>query len=1163
MPHERTPVHPPPDGRRVHRTRAVVLAVLLAMAAALGGGPVASAEPDPPATAVSATRAPAATGSHTVTYDGYSMMIDGRRTYIWSGEFHYFRLPSPDLWRDVLEKQKAAGFNTVSLYFDWAYHSPKPGVYDFTGIRDVDRLLDLADELGLYVIARPGPYINAEVDSGGFPAWVDTLPGHARGTNPAYLAAADEWLAKIDPIIARHQLTDGRGTVIAYQVENEFYQNDAAGREYIAHLAEGARDRGITVPLTGNHNARFTEGVGALDIDGVDSYPQGFNCSSPDTWKGVPDVSYGHAPGRPLFTAEFQAGSFDPWGGPGYDKCRQLIGSQFADVFYKQNIAVGATMQNLYMAYGGTSWGWQADPNKVYTSYDYGAPITETRQLTDTYRQDKLIGYFLQSAAPLTKTDRVAAGRPSATGVTETVRINPDDTTQFHVLRQTDATSTKKVDTRIALDLGAQAYTVDDQGPQAAYGDGWTHVGHRESYTADEFRQTESWTDRAGADVTVRFRGTAVRWIASTAANHGLADVYLDGTLAATVDGYSAGTVSQQVLWSRNGLTDGEHTLRIVATGRKNASAKGTFVAVDAVDVPGPAGRVYPTVPQEAGTAISLNGRQSKTLVADYPLGASRLRYSTSEVLTHARIGGQDVAVLYGDRGQPGETVLAAPARPTVQVLAGSVRSTWDPATGDLRLNYTHDGLARVLVTGGPQPLLLLLGDRAAAGDFWRADTSAGPVLVRGSSLLRSASFDAGTLALTGDSAQAGPIEVFGPTATATTWNGAALALRPGTGGSRAGDLAGPAAVSLPALTGWKRQAENPEARADFDDRTWRTADRQSSNSTTTPVTKPVLFADEYGFHHGDVWYRGHFTGTAGTTGVSLSALTGKAGVHSVWLNGTFLGSAPEGTRTFAFPAGSVTEGRDNVLAVLVENSGHNEDWYVNDAHKQARGLTGAKLTGTGTPPVLTWRVQGALGGQDPVDPARGPMNTGGLYGERSGWSLPGFPDGGWSPTTLPDRTTNPGITWYRTTVDLHLPKGQDTSLGLRITDDRSRHYRALVFVNGWQFGRYINDLGPQTRFPIPGGILDGDGTNTIAIAVWNTDTAGGGLGKVELESYGTLLSPLTTARVNAPGYEAAGAPVKPARHPGTASVGTPVTPRTASGSAGRGHRHAEGTQQT
>jgi hypothetical protein len=95
------------------------------------------------------------TTAHTVTYDGYSFKVDGQRTYLWSGEFHYFRLPSPDLWLDIFQKMKAAGFNATSLYFDWDYHSSAPGKYDFTGVRDLDKLLDLAQQAGLYVIARP------------------------------------------------------------------------------------------------------------------------------------------------------------------------------------------------------------------------------------------------------------------------------------------------------------------------------------------------------------------------------------------------------------------------------------------------------------------------------------------------------------------------------------------------------------------------------------------------------------------------------------------------------------------------------------------------------------------------------------------------------------------------------------------------------------------------------------------------------------------------------------------------------------------------------------------------------------------------------------------------------------------------------------------------
>ncbi len=106
---------------------------------------------------------------------------------------------------------------------------------------------------------------------------------------------------------------------------------------------------------------------------------------------------------------------------------------------------------------------------------------------------------------------------------------------------------------------------------------------------------------------------------------------------------------------------------------------------------------------------------------------------------------------------------------------------------------------------------------------------------------------------------------------------------------------------------------------------------------------------------------------------------------------------------------------------------------------------------------------------------------------------------------SLPASDTTPGVSWYRTDVALDLPKGQDTSVGLKIADDPSRHYRALIFVNGWQLGRYVNDTGPQHDFPIPNGILKPNGSNSIAIAVWNTDASTGGLGTVSLESFGSV----------------------------------------------------------
>ncbi|KPI15162.1 Beta-galactosidase [Actinobacteria bacterium OK006] len=603
---------------RGRRWRAVLsTAATIALAAGMSAPAAAARDVGAQAPAAAPAVSPRA---HTVSIDGYSFLVDGKRTYLWSGEFHYFRLPSPDLWRDIFQKMKAAGFNSTSLYFDWGYHSPKPGVYDFSGVRDVDKLLDMAEEAGLYVIARPAPYINAEVDSGGLPGWLTTKAGNNRSDDPRFLKYADEWLTQIDRIIARHQLTNGTGSVIAYQVENEYYNGSAAGHSYMKHLEDKARADGITVPLTGNNNGTFNSGIGALDVDGPDSYPQGFDCSNPSKWNGVPDISYDHPAGRPLYSPEFQGGAFDPWGGPGYDKCAQLINDQFANVFYKQNIAVGATAQSFYMTYGGTNWGWLGMPQN-YTSYDYGAAIRENRQLDPKYDEDKLIGYFTQSVAPLTKTETIRATPPDDSAVVDTARMNPDTRTQFHVLRHGNSTSTAVDKTHIAVDFNAQpsadtTYTWDDPDSALQYTGSWSHVADQ-SYTGGDYKHTESFSNKAGDSVTVPFDGTAIRWIGSKTNNHGNADVYLDGTKVATVD--DSGSENQAVVFQKTGLPDGAHTLKIVVDGSHSSGSTDDYVAIDAIDVPtgtAAAEPTYPVVPQQPGTAITLDGRDSHVIVA-------------------------------------------------------------------------------------------------------------------------------------------------------------------------------------------------------------------------------------------------------------------------------------------------------------------------------------------------------------------------------------------------------------------------------------------------------------------------------------------------------------------------------------------------------------------
>ncbi|HEY4146074.1 beta-galactosidase [Pinirhizobacter sp.] len=958
------------------------------MAATLAGGPRLHAEDQARVAAPSA---------HTVTYDRYSLLVDGKRIYLWSGSFHYWRLPSPSLWKDVLQKMKAGGYNGVEIYFHWGFHSPRPGVYDFSGIRDVDRLLDMARDEGIYVIARPGPYINAETDGGGFPAWLAGTAGKPRTTAPEYTAAYKDWLTHIDAIIARHQVTNGTGTVLLYQVENELYAENDDTRRYMQDIADKARADGITVPLTGNHNDNFLTGLGAPQIPGFDSYPLDFDCTRPERWNKLYDFSSERLALKdtPLFFPEYQGGAFDKWGGAGNAKCRELTGVPFERVFYKANIAAGSTMQNFYMTYGGLNWGYLASPG-VYTSYDYGAAIEASRKLTGKYDQQKRLGYFVQAVAPLAKTDRLPVRPPTQQGIRDDARINPDDGTQFHIVRHADAAS-----------------TADDS----------THV----------------WMNLA-ADVV-----------------HG---------------------------------------------GKA----------------------VYTSVPQQAGTALRINGRDSKILLAHYHFGSQELVYSTSEWMTQLSSGGRDIALLHGRNGEDGETVLRYRAAPRVRVLAGQVASHFDARAGTLRLNYRHDGLARVSISGTDgTSLLLLLADDTTAATFWQLPSNVGPVLVRGPYLVRDVSVSAAdaTAALEGDAAQAGEVELFNPRAVKSLgWNGRAVATSVTPSGSLLARVDGPQPVTLPTLDHWKTQAGSPEAEARFDDHAWALADLSSTKNPYWDGHSPIWNSDDYGFHHGAVWYRGHFKATGHETGILLGAYMGvhlgNHGVFTAWLNGHYLGSNPSSSQLFNIDPSWLQPGKDNVLAVLVDNMGHNQE-ESNGVTKEPHGLY--KATFLGSDAAIHWRIQGNLGGEDGLDTVRGPFNNGGLYGERMGWPLPGFDDKTWKDATLPSTATEASVQWYRTNVTLDLPPGQDIPIALEIEDASERPYRALIFVNGWQVGRYISDVGPQHEFELPAGLLHAHGPNTIAIASWTTGV-GGGLGKVSLIVQGNVTTSLKIEDVAAPGYQ-------------------------------------------
>src|ERR1700761_7835548 len=159
----------------------------------------------------------ASAATHTFTVSGHDFLMDGKPYQILSGEMHYPRVPRA-YWRDRFRKAKAMGLNTITTYVFWNIHEPRPGVYDFSGQNDVAEYIREAQQEGLYVILRPGPYVCAEWELGGYPSWLlKDRSLELRSTDPRYIAAMNQWFSRLAQETKPLLLANG-GPIIAIQV---------------------------------------------------------------------------------------------------------------------------------------------------------------------------------------------------------------------------------------------------------------------------------------------------------------------------------------------------------------------------------------------------------------------------------------------------------------------------------------------------------------------------------------------------------------------------------------------------------------------------------------------------------------------------------------------------------------------------------------------------------------------------------------------------------------------------------------------------------------------------------------------------------------------------------------------------------------------------------
>lgn len=298
-------------------------------------------------------------------------LLDGTPFRYVSGSMHYFRVPRV-LWADRLYKMRMSGLNAVQFYVPWNYHEPEPGVYNFNGSRDLIAFLNEASLANLLVILRPGPYICAEWEMGGLPAWLLRKPKiHLRTSDPEFLAAVDSWFKVLLPKIHPWLYHNG-GNIISVQVENEYGSYRACDFGYMRHLA------GLFRAMLGDEVLLFT-------TDG----PEGLHCGS---LKGLyTTVDFGPAdnmthtfavlrkyePRGPLVNSEYYTGWLDYWGQ------NHSVRSVSAVTKGLENMLKLGVSVNMYMFHGGTNFGyWNGADEKgrflpITTSYDYDAPISE------------------------------------------------------------------------------------------------------------------------------------------------------------------------------------------------------------------------------------------------------------------------------------------------------------------------------------------------------------------------------------------------------------------------------------------------------------------------------------------------------------------------------------------------------------------------------------------------------------------------------------------------------------------------------------------------------------------------------------------------------------------------------------------------------------------
>jgi hypothetical protein len=973
---------------------------------------------------------PAAKAAGTVRYDNQCFTINGKDLVIYSGAFHYFRAPKP-LWRDRLQKIKAAHFNCVETYIAWNWHERTEGHVD---LRDFEDWLKLCEEMGLYVIARPGPYICAEWDAGGYPSWLIAKGFPLRTGSPQDVQWSKHWFDAVLPVIRRHQIQSG-GAIIMCQIENEYDYHpnvsEAEKKEYVRALYKIAKANGIEVPIITcwTRPARDESDPDMREIiDTCNFYPSWGIAGT------VPQLAQlkSQQPNAPIMVTELQGGWFSGFGGklsveqPG-------ITAEQENALIKTMWASGATATNYYMLFGGTNFGWWGGKGMT-TSYDYAAPIREPGGLWDKYYAVKAAGKFNEMFGP--RLARSAAMPDPATtdmeGVSATERRsgglgfiflrNDRDAARDGKVEATDPSTGNRFSLSVHLEpRGAKILTVNAQVGK--------HFVHRTSGEISGIyqlgkRDVVILSGDPGQEVGLQLDTRSVSpsdeqqgWLSARVpeANSPAPDTLLttpDGTLVIITSSARAARMAD--------LPADNHAFWPVISDfyqLKEAGATDDRMSFD-VDLQ----------PGSHTVSVPLPKKASRVLIG----GASVPFDSVGDGLARFKVEAGNTDIPY---------IPLTTVHVTKEMWGGG--TGWKPVTlksldelGVMQNGYTryrtlfewHNEKELVLSGFATDPMLVALNGVPAAATVSEGGNAIHVDLTKGAK------------------SGVNRVEVLYE-------NGG----RPNFGGAPIWEKKGLKSATLymerekgTSLTTWKfKRGPVPTAAPAYANPRLNDSGWKSVGIGNIP---------DFNGYKGWGWYRTTLNLTAEdrTAGRANLFFEGVDDNAVVYVNGQRVGEHTGWEGSFNIEIGLQAVVGENSIVVAVENT------------DGPGGIT--------KPVTLTAKQNGApLGGWEMADR---------LEGEKKGWQNVTLKGPGWMKANLPERGSEPTnwVRWYRTSFRLPNPGGSRFTAPWKLKIDAGGE--ALIYLNGTLIGRY-SDRGPQSEFYLPECWMHtGNTPNVLSIAI-------------------------------------------------------------------------------